>query len=81
MAHKLAEKLADLIEKNPECTFSIDNDGWWMLDASGKEIADSDDFGYSTEWYGHSSIYGFAISEAMIVLLNRKGFSIQASAV
>jgi hypothetical protein len=81
MAHKLAEKLADLIEKHPNCTFKIDNDGWWMENAKGKMITDSDKFDYDTDWYGNSGNYGAAIAEAMIVLLNRNGFNIQAEAV
>lgn len=81
------KKLADIIEANPSCQFSIDNDCWQVHlpakseDEDAEIIADSDDFGYTSEWYGHSSNYGFALSEAMIELLNRRGFNIQAEAV
>lgn len=78
---ELIKKLADLIEKNPNCTFEIDNDVWYMMDANGNQVATSDDFSYSTDWYGHSSNYGFGITEALIEILNRKGFQIKASAV
>jgi hypothetical protein len=88
--NKYTEKLADIIEKNPSCFFNIDNDGWYITDREptieDKEneptvIADSDNFRYDTEWYGHSSSYGFGITEALIVLLNRKGMNLKASAV
>lgn len=87
----MAEKLADIIEKNPNCFFSIDNDCWWMMDREptieddenneSKELAESGEFAWNTEWYGHSSNYGFGIAEALIILLNRRGFNIKASAV
>lgn len=84
---KLISKLADIIEANPNCQFNIDNDYWDITLPSNDEnedsefLAKSDDFAYSSEWYGHSSNYGFALSEALIELLNRKGFNIKASAV
>lgn len=84
---KLIKKLADIIEANPKCQFNIDNDYWDVTlppkndDDESETLATSDDFAYSSEWYGHSSNYGFALSEAMIELLNRRGFNIQASAV
>lgn len=85
--NKLIKKLADILEANPNCQFSIDNDNWQVRlpakseDEDAEIIADSDDFAYTSEWYGHSSNYGFALSEAMIELLNRRGFGIKASAV
>lgn len=84
---KLIKRLADIIEANPSCQFHIDNDNWQVRlpakdeSEDGVLLADSDDFAYSSEWYGHSSNYGFALSEAMIELLNRRGFDIKASAV
>lgn len=89
--NKHAEKLADIIEKNPNCFFNIDNDSWYITDREQtldddennepKVIASSEDFGYDTQWYGHSSNYGFGITEALLILLNRKGMSLKASAV
>lgn len=89
--NKLAEKLADLIEKNPNCYFYIDNDNWTMMDREPSEtddennepvpIAGSDEYEWSTQWYSHSSNYGAGIAEAFVVLLNRKGFNIKAEAV
>lgn len=78
--NKEAEKLANLIEKNPECLFEIDNDVWYMT-AKDKEVTDSKNRGYSTDWYAHSSNYGAGIAEALIVLLNRRGFKIEARGV
>lgn len=82
----MAEKLADLIEANPNCHFEIDNDVWYIVkdtdsETRDNELAKSDNFSYNTDWYGHSSNYGFALAEAMVILLNRKGFNITASAV
>lgn len=84
---KAIKKLADIIEANPKCQFSIDNDCWQVClpsdneDEDGVILADSEDFGYATEWYGHSSHYGAGLSEALIELLKRRGFEINASAV
>jgi len=52
-----------------------------MIDGKGNEITDSTHFAWSTEWYGHSSNYGAGIAEAFKVLLNRRGFIIEAVAV
>lgn len=88
-AKKLIKKLADIIEAHPNCQFSIDNDEWQIgltvIDSEGNEdhriIADSRDFDYSTDWYTNSRNYGAGLSEAMIELLNRRGFNITAEAV
>lgn len=79
----VAEKLADLIEKHPECTFDIDNDGWYMTTPESPEnqIADDTDYFWDTDWYAHSSNYGVGIAEALVILLNRRGFKITAQAV
>jgi hypothetical protein len=89
--NKKAEQLADLIEKNPNCFFNIDNDVWYMMDRAAsmddtednepKEITESGEYDWSTDWYSHSSNYGAGIAEALIVLLNRRGFNIKAEAV
>lgn len=78
-----AEKLADLIEANPECTFDIDNDGWYIITPASPEnqIADDSDYCWDTEWYSHSSNYGAGLAEALVILLNRRGFKIEAHAV
>jgi hypothetical protein len=77
----MKEKLAKLIEDNPGSSFEIDNDVWYMVDKNGNEIATSKDFGYQTDWYGHSSNYGWGVAEAFLHLLNKKGFNITVSAV
>lgn len=82
-----AEKLADFIEKNPKCEFHIDNDGWYITTPESRKneeddrAADSDDYDWSTEWYSHSSNYGAGLAEALVILLNRRGFKIEAHAV
>ena len=79
--NKNAEKLADLIEKNPGAHFDIDNDFWDMQDSSGKHVEDSTGLQWETDFYGNSSNYGAGITEALIVLLNRRGFNISAESV
>lgn len=73
--------LANLIEKNPNCKFEIDNDMWYMIDASGNEVTNSEKIQWDTRWYGNSSNYGAGIAEALIELLNRTTFNISAEAV
>lgn len=77
----IIEKLADLIEAHPNCQFNIDNDYWDITNKNGDLIASSNDYPTKVEWYSHGHHYGAALSEAMVVLLNRRGFNIQASAV
>lgn len=95
--NKKAEELADFIEANPNCKFEIDNDGWFILQPiSGdktevqkefgeeyeeNQIADDSDFEWETNWYSSSNLYGSGLAEAMVVLLNRRGFKIVAGAV
>ena len=80
--NKKAEELADLIEANPNVDFLIDNDVWYVnRKPDGKEIASSTNRYWSTDWYSGSNQYGAGLAEAMVVLLNRKGFDIDASAV
>jgi hypothetical protein len=95
MANKksMAEKLADLIETNPTCRFHIDNDNWQITlppevihndeeeDENISEIAESGEYYWDTNWYSHSNQYGVGLAEAMVILLNRRGFNIKASAV
>jgi hypothetical protein len=80
--NKKAEELADLIEANSNVEFAIDNDCWYINRKSdGKEIASSDQHYWSTDWYSGSNQYGAGLAEALVILLNRKGFNIEASAV
>lgn len=75
------QKLADLIEKHPNCTFEIDNDCWYMMDGE-KEITNSENCFWVTKWYDHSNLYGAGISEALLDLLNRQDkFNISAQSV
>lgn len=61
------EKLADLIEANPECVFTIDND-FWDITLPGKDeyLATSDDFKCLPEWYSSGNLYGSSLAAAMI---------------
>lgn len=82
--NKNAEILADLIAVNPNAHFQIDNDSWTMLknSKSKKEITDSGELNWETEFYGNSSLYGAGIAEALITLLNRNdGMRITAESV
>lgn len=87
-----AEKLADFIEKNPNCMFQIDNDCWYIVqpnvenpenleDYEENQIADSSDYQFETQWYSGSNLYGAGLAEALVILLNRRGFKIKACAV
>ena len=86
--NKKAEELADFIEANPNCRFDIDNDVWYIVksdedckDDDEDQLATSNEFEWPTEWYSYSSNYGSGLAEAMVILLNRRGFKIEASSV
>lgn len=86
--NKTAERLADLIEKHPDCEFTIDNDCWSIYDPNkiddnddALELASDENFQWNTDWYSGSNLYGAGLAEAMVILLNRRGFKIRASAV
>jgi hypothetical protein len=85
--NKTIKKLADLIEKNANCKFNIDNDQWYITVPNPKDenedavIAESDEFQTDTKWYSGGNLYGSALAEAMVELLNRRGFEIEAEAV
>jgi hypothetical protein len=85
--NKTIKKLADLIEKNANCKFNIDNDQWYITVPNPKDenedtvIAESDEFQTDTKWYSGGHLYGSALAEAMVELLNRRGFEIEAEAV
>lgn len=95
--NKTAEKLADFIEANPSCKFEIDNDSWFIIkpikgektdlqkyfneEYEENQIADDSDFEWETNWYSGSNLYGAGLAEALVILLNRRGFKIEASAV
>lgn len=83
MAKSKAEQLADLIEANPDCFFHIDNDCWDMVNSESpnEEITHSDKISWITDWYSGSGQYGAGIAEALVILLNRRGFNIKAEAV
>lgn len=77
-----SEELAELIESNPECTFHIDNDCWWIVGADGEtEIASSGSHWFDEDWYGDSNTYGAGLAIAMIKILNKRGFKIQSTSV
>ena len=91
------KKLADIIEENKdEIEIHIDNDSWCIYGRNNnkekigyyKKIADSDNsledsylFDVSSKWYGHGGNYGFLVADALVVLLNRRGFNIKAESV
>ena len=77
------EQLADLIEVNPNCVIDIDNDVWYMRESEGSDndLTTSESFDFKSKWYGHSSNYGFGVADALVILLNRKGFNIKVQAV
>ena len=95
--NKKAEELADFIEANPSCKFDIDNDSWYIMkpivgektdlqkefneEYEENQIADDADYQWETNWYSGSNLYGAGLAEAMVILLNRRGFKIEASAV
>lgn len=90
MSHnnRTAEKLADLIEAHPECEFQIDNDAWSIVspDYGNKledeePLADDQNFFWDTDWYSCSNLYGAGLAEALVILLNRRGFNIKSSSV
>jgi len=83
-----AEKLADFIEANPNCKFEIDNDVWYISKSDEQSNGDdsdqlttSNDYEWNTNWYSHSCNYGAGLAEALVILLNRRGFNIEAAAV
>lgn len=82
------EKLIQIIEQNPDCQFSIDNDCWYIYkhpskcDGSDADVlAKSSDFSWNTDWYSDSSNYGVGLAEVLLTMLNRRGFSLTANAV
>lgn len=85
---KTISKLADIIESNPGCEISIDNDCWYIYPKGHAEseedhdaLARSNDFDCETDFYTSGNLYGAAITEALIELLRRRGLVINASAV
>jgi hypothetical protein len=85
------EELTKIIEDNPNCYIRIDNDSWDILSRELQEgddennepkiLADSSHFEYATEWYGHSTNYGVGIAEALLTILNKKGFNIKVHCI
>lgn len=87
---KTISKLADIIEANPGCEISIDNDSWDITpkggydegdDGMGNYLATSNNFPCQTDFYSAGHLYGAAITEAFIELLRRRGMVIIAGAV
>ena len=88
---ELIEQLADILENNPNAFIEIDNDVWYIFDKPytetedgaeyGEEIAHSVQFKFESDWYSASNLYGFGVADALICLLNRKGFNFTAKAV
>lgn len=84
MKHKEAvTKIADIIEANPGCQLSIDNDCWYItIEGKDEYLCTSDHFGgIESEWYSSGNLYGSLLADSLIELLNRKGVKVSASAV
>jgi hypothetical protein len=88
--HETIKKLADIIEAHPDAQIEVDNDAWWIYDGfpdfdetgyAENEIASSQQFKARSNWYGFGNQYGHLVVDALVELLNRKGFNIKASAV
>jgi len=77
------------LNENKRCeNFDIDNDCWYIVKSDDNQSGDDSDeltrsseHDWNTDWYSHSGNYGAGLAEAMVVLLNRRGFNIKASAV
>jgi hypothetical protein len=74
------KKLADLIELHPNAQIEIDNDIWCIYDGEN-EIASSKKMNARSNWYSCGNQYGHLVADALVELLNRKGFNLKASAV
>ena len=84
-------KLADVIESHPNAQIEIDNDVWWIYDGepdfddetgyAKNEIASSKTFKACSNWYSYGNQYGHLVADALVELLNRKGYNIKASSV
>lgn len=88
---EVIKKLADVLEGHPKACIEIDNDAWWIYDGeplfdeeSGEptnQIASSRDFPAESNWFSDGNYYGHLVADALVELLNRKGFNFKASAV
>lgn len=78
---KVIKKLADFIEKHPNCTFHIDNDNWYITNAKGKIITDNNKIFKGTSKEGDFDGYGGHLLYALAELMNRRGFQITVESV
>lgn len=85
---EVISKIADIIEQNPGCEITIDNDCWYIYPKGHSDseedhdaLATSGSFRCKTDFYDDGNLYGAAITEAFIELLRRRGLQINASAV
>lgn len=88
---EIIKKLADVIEAHPNAQIEIDNDVWWIYDGepdfddetgyAKNKIASSENFSARSNWYSYGNQCGHLVADALVELLNRKGFHIKASAV
>lgn len=65
--------------KDPNKSYADDDIGGDRYEEN--QIADDSDYEWDTRWYGGSNCYGAGLAEALVILLNRRGFNIEASAV
>ena len=80
--NEAVEKLAKIIEDNPDCEFVIDNDCWRIKRNEAKrigddsdELANSRDFDFEPGWYS-GDFYGAGLAVVMLEMLNKRGFRI-----
>lgn len=72
------ETLANIIEQNPDAIFRIDNDCWSMYEnyVSDDDQYDPIEYANDDQFNKLENCYGIALSRAMIVVLNRRGFNL-----
>jgi len=64
------KNLAEVIMRNPGCKAVIDNDGWWLYDRNGEELANADDvIPYGDGGYGSGSTYGGDVMQALAAIV------------
>lgn len=88
---EVIKKLADVIETHPNAYIEIDNDVWYIYDGEPEcddetgemknQIASSSEYKARSNWYSCGNQYGHLVADALVELLNRKGFNLKASAV
>jgi len=63
------KNLAEIIMRNPGCKAVIDNDGWWLYDRNGEELANADDVIPYGDGYGSGRDYGGDVLQALAAIV------------